>query len=528
MKKSSLRWLAAALLIFTVISLAGCSLLEEAEDISEPEEVAQEDLTVFPEGTMMDSVDISGMKLEEALEACRAEILKKYEDITVTLKIGETTMEVTSESLGIVDILDFSLEWILRDREAGQHKMAYSLNLKALEDELTERSAEFNVEGKDATLERYDSEKKEFIFTESVDGSELNVTETVTAVLEQFEKGVSGEVEAAMKSMPAKVTAEQLKENFSLISEFTTVSTNTANGNHNMSLALSRMNGTILQPGESFSFEDTVGDSTSAATGFKPAGGLTGGALVQMYGGGICQASTTIYGAVLRAGLTITERYCHSSPSTYVPIGLDATVSYGALDFCFRNDLDTPIYMMCWMDGVTLYARIYGVHPEEWDEIKVYSQQTSQTAPLDTVKYVEDSNLKKGEKVLSTEGKWGYTANAWRDYVKGGEVVRTEALSSSTYKATGTIYRIGPGTDVNAKPTPKPTATPTPTPAATPVPTKKPTATPTPTPAPTAEPTLTPTPTPAPTPTPTPSPTPAPESSEGQSSGEGQDTGVSG
>lgn len=120
------------------------------------------------------------------------------------------------------------------------------------------------------------------------------------------------------------MTVDDLRKDFGMISSFETVSTNTENGNHNMGLALSRVNGTVLNPGDTFSYENIVGDSTNASTAFCRRAVFPGGALVQMYGGGICQASSTIYGAALRAGMTITLRDCHSSPSTYVPIGLDA------------------------------------------------------------------------------------------------------------------------------------------------------------------------------------------------------------
>lgn len=90
----------------------------------------------------------------------------------------------------------------------------------------------------------------------------------------------------------------------------------------------------------------------------------------------------------------------------------------------------------------------------------MYSQTTSEIPPLSTVKYVVDQNLKKGEKVLSTSGNWGYEASAWRDFVKDGEVIRTETLPSSYYGPSGTIYRIGPGTETSS-PSPTPTATPT-------------------------------------------------------------------
>ncbi len=93
-------------------------------------------------------------------------------------------------------------------------------------------------------------------------------------------------------------------------------------------------------------------------------------------------------------------------------------------------------------------------------------QTTSEIPPLSTVKYVVDQNLKKGEKVLSTSGNWGYEASAWRDFVKDGEVIRTETLPSSYYGPSGTIYRIGPGTETSS-PSPTPTATPTVVPTAT-------------------------------------------------------------
>ena len=156
-----------------------------------------------------------------------------------------------------------------------------------------------------------------------------------------------------------------------------------------MGLALSRVNGTVLNPGDTFSYENIVGDSTNASTGFLPAGGpLPAARWCRCTAAAFVRLLLTIYGAALRAGMTITLRDCHSSPSTYVPIGLDATVSYGEIDFQFRNDLDTPVYIMSWMDGVTLHVQFYGKHPKEWDTINVYSQTTNEIPPLSTVKYV--------------------------------------------------------------------------------------------------------------------------------------------
>ena len=144
-----------------------------------------------------------------------------------------------------------------------------------------------------------------------------------------------------------------------------------------------------------------------------------------------------------------------------------------------------------------------------WALFRKTAMSPSEIPPLSTVKYVVDQNLKKGEKVLSTSGNWGYEASAWRDFVKDGEVIRTETLPSSYYGPSGTIYRIGPGTETSS-PSPTPTATPTAAPTATPAPTAAPTAAPTPEPTPTppAEPTA------APTEEPTPEPVTAAETGE--------------
>lgn len=110
----------------------------------------------------------------------------------------------------------------------------------------------------------------------------------------------------------------------------------------NMQIACNEINGTILLPGEVFSFNGVVGERTKAK-GYKPAATYEGGKTVFTYGGGICQPSSTIYYCALLADLEIVERDCHSYPSVYVPWGMDATVYWGSLDFKFRNNTDYPI-----------------------------------------------------------------------------------------------------------------------------------------------------------------------------------------
>jgi len=184
------------------------------------------------------------------------------------------------------------------------------------------------------------------------------------------------------------------------MSVFSTVSTNNENGTYNMSRALKSFNQVVIQPGQTLSFFGVAGPC-GKAEGYKQAG-VVGGV---GYGGGICQASTTLYGAAIRAGLTIVQRRNHSVPSTYVPIGQDAMVDYGSSDLKFRNDYDYPVKLVTYVSGKTLYAEVWGIQPDWYDYVNVRSWST-------------------GSK----------SAVAYRDYVKNGKTVKTEQLPSSYYK----------------------------------------------------------------------------------------------
>ncbi|MCI8293911.1 MAG: hypothetical protein HFH53_10340 [Hespellia sp.] len=184
------------------------------------------------------------------------------------------------------------------------------------------------------------------------------------------------------------------------IAEFTTTCTNTEASLYNMSRALSEFNGLVIQPGQTVSFFGVAGPC-GAAQGYMP-GGVVGGI---GYGGGICQASTTLYGAALRAGMAIVERRNHSVPSTYVPIGQDAMVSWGTSDFKFRNDFSFPVTLVTYTDGRILHAEFWGQDPGWFDNVTVNSWYTGRNS-----------------------------AAAERIFYKSGREVRREALSNSYYR----------------------------------------------------------------------------------------------
>ncbi len=468
----------------------------------------QGDNTAFAEGTSLSGINISGMTADEAIEAGRTYLDKVKSELEINVKFKDDTLVLKNEDFSSTDILDRQIPALLKAGKAGQHDVSYVLDLSAAGKEKIIAAAKTSyVAGKMATVDKYDAENDKFIFKDGEKGSRADIDKTLKNVRQMLSQKIGGSLQAEFMEITPKMAAAELESKFVRLSTYSTDSTNTWNGNSNMQLALSHINGTIMQPGQIFSYNDAIGDSTSTAAGYLPAGGIINGILVDVIGGGICQGSSTLYNAVMLAGLEITERECHSRESSYVPTGRDATVDYGNIDFKFRNNMEYPIYLMCWMEGVTLYTSIYGVQPEEWDTIEVYSERVNTIAALNTVSFVNDHALAQGQYEKRTSGNTGVESITVRTFYKGGAEVKRENMPNSYYPPSGVIFAIGPGTDTTKIDTGKdggntgasPSPSPTPTPTGSPLPGET-------TPDPTTPEPQTPTPTPTPTPEPTPEP----------------------
>lgn len=202
---------------------------------------------------------------------------------------------------------------------------------------------------------------------------------------------VTGGIQQRFALTPATYVPEDFADH---MAHFSTVSTNTINGWYNMSRALSNFDGMVVYPGQTVSFFDTCGPC-GAAEGYLIAG-VVGG---EGYGGGICQASTTLYGAVLRAGLTIVERQNHTKPSTYVPIGQDAMVNWGSSDFRFRNDWDFPVKIVVDCRDRTLNCDIWGIQPDWYDTVEISSWWTGSNSAAAVREYYKNGTLVHSSKL---------------------------------------------------------------------------------------------------------------------------------
>ena len=176
----------------------------------------------------------------------------------------------------------------------------------------------------------------------------------------------------------------------------------------NLILAANKINGTVLMPGEVFSYNKVVGERTIAA-GYKEAPIYVSGKVEDGLGGGICQITTTLYNAVVYANLEIVERTNHQFVPSYVGASRDATVVYGAIDFKFKNNRDYPIKIMCTVSGGVANFQIFGLKTDNDYDVEISTRITSSTANA-------------------------IYSQAYKTLKKDGQVISTEVLSNDTYK----------------------------------------------------------------------------------------------
>lgn len=197
----------------------------------------------------------------------------------------------------------------------------------------------------------------------------------------------------------------------------------------NLRLASNKINGTVIMPGEVFSYNTIVGKRTIAA-GYQEAPIYQNGQVVDGLGGGICQISSTLYNAVVYANLEIVERRNHMFIPSYVKASRDATVVYGSTDFKFKNNRNYPIKIICSVSSGVCKFQIFGLKQADDYEVEIQTKITG-SIPY-TTQYVTGTGKKAGTVVQS--GKKGTTSEAYKILKRNGQVIATELLSKDTYK----------------------------------------------------------------------------------------------
>jgi vancomycin resistance protein YoaR len=274
-------------------------------------------------------------------------------------------------------------------------------------------------------------------------GLSLDVHGTLDVLADAVFTGATT-VKARIARGTVKHTAKEL-ENLDLsqvLGRFETrYNTQDSERSYNLRTAARHVDGIVLMPGEVFDFNAIVGER-SEANGFRPAPVIAGGELADGVGGGTCQIAGTLHAAAFFAGLPIVERSTHTRPSSYLKLGLDATVVYPKLNLRFKNDLDQPVALGVQVGGGRVLAELRGP--------KTVAREVSFVRRIDEVSpYTEatrdDPTLPAGVRVLAQRGVAGFRVTSFRltRDVATGKLVRER--SGGVYPPTTQIWRVGKG-----------------------------------------------------------------------------------
>jgi len=287
----------------------------------------------------------------------------------------------------------------------------------------------------------YDKETGEIV--PHVVGVDFAVAD-VEAAFEAAEGGAEVAVPATVNY--PEVTTEDMEANLfrDTLGSCTTRVTGTANRRSNVRLAADSINGLILLPGEVFSYNGSVGQRT-AANGYLPAPAYVKGETVDEIGGGICQVSSTLYYACLKGNLKIVERWAHRYAPSYIPLGMDATVSWGGPDYKFENDTPYPIRIDISWESNNITVSVTGTNVT--GNYATMTYVTLSTTPWETV-YEEDPSIAPGTQEVKTTAYTGIKVQSYQHhYDKDGNLLYTEFEATSDYKHRDKVILVAPGED---------------------------------------------------------------------------------
>ena len=409
-------------------------------------------------GITVEGVDASGMTAEElkaALDTKLAEqqagkVLFTRGETQVESTLGEIGLKMANEDDMVAQAVAYGKEgsYFARNRmikalaeEPVNFDVTFDLDEAVTETMLTSLAESLKTEPKNASLKR---ENGAFVVTDGVEGVQVDIPASVKLLTDYFTEAweYTGDetFEVVAEVAQPEITSEMLSKVQSKLGSFTTKFTAGNDRASNIRVASGNINGTILMPGEEMSASDSMGKRT-AANGYKMAGTYLNGETVDGMGGGVCQVSTTLYGAVLRAELEITERSGHSMTVSYVKPAEDAAISDGYKDLKFKNNTNSPIYIEGYTSGGSLTFTIYGEETRPANrKIEFVSKTLSTTESTTKFEVNAGAALSVSKKSSGHDGK---KAELWKVIYQDGKEVDRIRVNSTSYMMSPSIYTVG-------------------------------------------------------------------------------------
>lgn len=436
------------------IHVSAVETARKMEEAQNKKVIAEWQDKVYP-GVSVMGEDLSGFTLPEVKNLLETKILEavKANAITVVVKDREFKLNL-GELDPVLDAQSVAEELVSAGKDADEMEKLQRIYSKTMEEvkvpytyseeKLTEYvksvASEINVNAKNATIKKSGDG---FAVTEHQTGMVLEEEKLIASLKEVLPKlEPDSKVEASLVIDEPKVTSDALRKIDGRLSTYTTnYSTSAAGRKHNVGFAASLINGTVVMPGETFSYNAEIGPITIAA-GFRNAGIFVGDKVEEGVGGGLCQVSSTLYQAALHSNMGIEQRRNHSMAVAYLKPGMDAVVYGPYLDLKFTNNYPNPVYIQAYGDNNNLSVSIYGHQADLGGySYKVFSETTSVLKPSMTK--VEDNTLFVGEEVVEKKPVTGYTSKTYRQTIKDGKVVKTELISQDSYRKVDGVTRVG-------------------------------------------------------------------------------------
>lgn len=460
-KKTRNRIAAGVIAIILVVTMVLSMVLSAAATETTQTEGYSTSRTV-KSGITLNGIDISGWSRAQ-VEAQVENILAQMKDAVVTLKgvDDEQTVTVSAGNLGLTWTNDTIVDEIIsygnaaniiarykQEKDLEQSGADFSVEVDFSEDRIRtfieNNCLTWNEEAVEPTMTRTNGS---FVYTEGSDGVIINEEDSVSKVYTYLTTEWNGgdtTIELDMEVEEPSTTVEELQALTAVLGTYTThYSTSNTARSANIQNACAMIDGISLAPGESFSTLDIITPFTEE-NGYQLAGSYVGNEVVDSFGGGICQVSTTLYNAVIRAELNVTMRYNHSMSVSYVDLSADAAIAESSgMDFCFTNNTDYTIYI----EGYTTSSgyitfNIYGVETRDANRMVTFESETLTTTPSEGITVKEDASLAVGT-VEVTSGYTGYTAQLWKIVTVDGVEESREVFNQSTYNMTPTTVTVG-------------------------------------------------------------------------------------
>lgn len=405
-------------------------------------------------GVKIENIKVSGLTKKEAAEKVKEAKEEENQGAKVSFKYKDKSYNIPFEKLGYnIDIENAVNSAYNVGRSKNPFKNFFVIIGTTVLHKNIELYESFDEESVSIAIDKLEEsiykkpkdailtiKKREPIIKEEKLGRTLDIKKTKSLINGYLDK--REEVELPVISVKPNIYKEDFKGIDTLLSEFSTkYSSSIKNRKENIAIGAGFFDGVLVKPDTEISFNETVGD-INEDRGFKKAGVIINGELDSGVGGGICQVSTTLYNAIIRTDLDVTERINHTRPVNYVPIGTDAAVVSGHKDFKFKNSSKYPFYIKSYADGDNLEFRIYG-NKELKKDINIVPKLVSINKPREIKRY--STSIPSGSVDVKKSGAKGYYYETYREFLDDGEVVKTEKLSTSNYLAKDRVIIIGEG-----------------------------------------------------------------------------------